>query len=244
MIINMQKINILIIEDDQNDFIKLKKALTSLDIDDNNIYPTNHSELNYVDINELYKESEKIISKNDIDVIFFDIALEFGQNASNGNGSKLIKLFLNDEELNFIPKIILSGATNMDQLDHLVEQEAKIVLTKQDNLKKLLVDNNLNQTIPIFAKLYREIKQRIKYKKTVIEIKNNINKLENLIIDNAVNDIKELNLENVSKDNVEDIIKLKIPFLFGEIDLNTLYKKVDDKLMTLGVQYQNKNLGK
>lgn len=53
--------------------------------------------------------------------------------------------------------------------------------------------------------------------------------------------IDELDIINktVSQKEVEDIINFKLPFFLGEVNLNTLYKKIDEKLMHLGVTIQN-----
>ena len=181
--LNLCDIKVLIVEDDENHYNSLKQGLKQLGI--NQIFPTNFREIKEEDlISDLYVFYKDLIIEKQLDIVFFDLALKAGEDATDGSGAELIAMFLNsdDDRVRFIPKIILTGATNTDKLDALVKQEVKIVIEKKGNdYYKLLVKNSMNKTMQEFTKLYRELIEHVQYKKELEDIKNKVLNIETVV---------------------------------------------------------------
>lgn len=191
MNINLQDIKVLIIEDQKSDFIALNTALGQLSI--KKVFPSEYLDIKLINIDTLYENYKKIILDNKIDVIFFDLALKENQSAKDGDGTKLIELFISSEYdyIKFLPKIIISGSQNLDELPSIVKQHVKLVITKTTTkkaiinenkltiaFKHLLIENSLNKTLPVLVGLFRKLSEHIEHERRYTELNN---KLDNLI---------------------------------------------------------------
>lgn len=178
--LNLCDIKVLIVEDDENHYNSLKQGLKKLGI--NQIFPANFREIKEEDtIFDLYGFYKDLIIEKQLDIVFFDLALKAGEDATDGSGAELIDTFLKSDEdrVRFIPKVILTGATNTDKLNALVKQEVKIVIEKKGNdFHKLLVTNSMNKTMQEFTKLYRELIEHVQYKRELEDIKNKVSNIE------------------------------------------------------------------
>lgn len=161
----------------------------------------------------------------------------------------------NDEDYLYfaVPKLIISNHPNLSILKKEHGYFVTDIFSKNTNIdagnfKEFLDKNNILENIKFNIEYFNNIQSFSKNKKLYELIKNMDDKLEKITlkIDDIVEKIiGELNIiENniLQKDIKETIINFKLPFLLGEVNLNTLYEKLDEKFMQLGVTIQNKNL--
>lgn len=161
MLKNNEDINILIIEDHEDDFNYLKKALTNLGF---TVLP---EEFTTVEVKEnIYEKYKDILNKFSkegilIHTIFFDLNLkDTDENNKGGSGAELVSKFLNHPIYRYIPKIIFTGIEDYSDINPIVVQEVKIIIKKPNDRTKYettLIKEKINITLPVFAELYENL---------------------------------------------------------------------------------------
>lgn len=162
---NIEDVNILIIEDHEDDFKYLKKALINIGF---NVFPEEFININgneniYIKyINILDDLCKKNIL---IHTIFFDLNLkDTDANNKGGSGAELIRQLLNNNIYRYIPKVIFTGIEDFSDLEPIVEQEVKIIIKKPSDREKYenkLIKEKINVTLPVFAELYENLSNAI-----------------------------------------------------------------------------------
>jgi response regulator RpfG family c-di-GMP phosphodiesterase len=155
---NSEDINILIIEDHEDDFKDLKKALVRFGF---NVFPENFLPISEQDnIYIKYKEILDNLYKKGIVIhtVFFDLNLkDTDENNKGGSGAELIEKLFNHPLYRYLPKIIFTGIEDFSEINPIVEQEVKIIIQKPSDRTKYynkLLINKVNITLPVFAELF------------------------------------------------------------------------------------------
>jgi len=202
------------------------------------------NEINFLIIDLHLREED---SKSEyVDTMGFKLIEDLVSNSVNN------KLNIKEKYLYFaIPKLIISNHPKLDELKKEHSYFVTGVFSKQKNIKttkfkEFFEQNNIINNIAFNINYFKNIQALNQNNKLYKLMKSVDNKLDHVIIklDNIVETIvSELDIEkcDISETELSDIVKIKFPFLFGEIDINALWKAVNEKYMKWYVSNQLKD---
>ncbi|NQY24856.1 MAG: hypothetical protein HRT41_12560 [Campylobacteraceae bacterium] len=228
--VESNNIKILIVDDNFNNIVEMRKGLEYFDIDPLNIYP-DKSKLRsfsnkireYATNNQssnIFRELKTIIKDKKIDLLFLDLNLTSDENPKETTGEEIIELFMNSNEqfLINIPIIIVS----MYSKEEIREGSPKLVpflhIKKEDNGfdRERFIEHIKNSKLDEYWKLliqnYRKIRESIKYKQDLEYIKY---KLETLNYEDKLNQVIET-MNTINEKSLEVNEKLQTIELFSK----------------------------
>lgn len=207
---------------------------------------------------------------NKINYLIIDLhlseRLDNTENYEETMGFKLIQdLISNNQHTRFsnkdnypyfaIPKLIISNHCNLNKLKEkhgyfVTDVFSKITNVDQEGFMQFFKEKNILENINFSIDYFESIQSLLENdNKVIYDLLISMNqKMDQIIlkVDDVVeNIIKELELDNntLSQKEIEEkIINFKLPFLLGEVNLDALYYKLDQKFMELGVYIQTRNL--
>ena len=152
-----------------------------------------------------------------------------------------------------VPKLIISSHPNLSVLKQEHGYFVTDIFSKHTNIdaknfKEFLDKNNIIANIKFNIEYFNSIQSFSKNKKLYELIKNMDDKIDKItlkmddIVEKVIDELNIVENSILQKDIEETIVNFKLPFLLGEVNLNALYKKIDEKFMQLGVTIQNRDL--
>jgi len=209
--INLTEIKVLIIEDEEEDAKNIKTALLQYKTNnDSKIHEENIS-IYYPkekDIHELLEDTKKIIIDKQINVLFLDLNLGI----STQEGIKLIRLYMNDPMIAYIPKYVITKETGFLEVEtngifinadiqHYTAILNKPTPNSEQEFYDTFTQEQLFESLPIVIESYLNLLQKI-------DIQYTLNQLNYKIDEAQINDEESIRILETNKKILEKIDKV------------------------------------
>ncbi len=169
---------------------------------------------------EIFEETKNKIKKTD--VVFIDLNL--GKNINQG--LMLIRQYMYDPYICFIPKYIITSETNFRNLpeNEDIEQYTTIIEKPHtegiDGFKELFEKKQFTKTLPVIVDSYRRLKENINVTNSLKQIEHKID--EGKIDTEEILKIARLNLKTLNKINLDTLKIIEKTEVLENINLTVL----------------------